>query len=91
MCKCADLFKRCPEPMYEALTLHNNVIRRAKYANCGSTVQQEGDSYTLVSKGGLHHLQALKRAVLNQACVAALAARCWLRACATAMAPAFFV
>lgn len=45
----ADLFKRCPEPMYEALTLHNNVIRRAKYANCGSTVQQEGDSYTLVS------------------------------------------
>jgi hypothetical protein len=35
--------------MYEALTLHNNVIRRAKYANCGSTVQQEGDSYTLVS------------------------------------------
>jgi hypothetical protein len=44
----ADLFKRCPEPMYEALTLHNNVIRRAKYANCGSTVQQEGDSYTLV-------------------------------------------
>ena len=43
-----DLFKRCPEPMYEALTLHNNVIRRAKYANCGSTVQQEGDSYTLV-------------------------------------------
>lgn len=34
--------------MYRALTLHNNVIRRAKYANCGSTVQQEGDSYTLV-------------------------------------------
>lgn len=34
--------------MYQALTLHNNVIRRAKYANCGSTVQQEGDSYTLV-------------------------------------------
>jgi hypothetical protein len=34
--------------MYQALTLHNNVIRRAKYANCGATVQQEGDSYTLV-------------------------------------------
>jgi hypothetical protein len=48
-CLCtADLFKRCPELMYKALTLHNNVIRRAKYANCGSTVQQEGDSYTLV-------------------------------------------
>jgi hypothetical protein len=48
-CLCtADLFKRCPELMYRALTLHNNVIRRAKYANCGSTVQQEGDSYTLV-------------------------------------------
>jgi hypothetical protein len=44
----ADLFKRCPELMYRALTLHNNVIRKAKYANCGSTVQQEGDSYTLV-------------------------------------------
>jgi len=42
------LFKRCPEQMYKALTLHNNVIRRAKYDNCGSTVQQEGDSYTLV-------------------------------------------
>lgn len=47
-CGCPDLFKQCPEPMYEALTLHNNIIRRAKYTNCGSTVQQEGDSYTLV-------------------------------------------
>lgn len=34
--------------MYKALTLHNNVIRRAKYEHCGSTVQQEGDSYTIV-------------------------------------------
>jgi len=51
----ADLFKRCPEPMYDALTLHNNVIRRAKYANCGSTVQQEGDSYTLVRPEAHRH------------------------------------
>lgn len=34
--------------MYKALTMHNNVIRKAKYTNAGSTVQQEGDSYTLV-------------------------------------------
>eukprot|EP00878_Enallax_costatus_P015917 GHUV01016686.1.p1 GENE.GHUV01016686.1~~GHUV01016686.1.p1 ORF type:complete len:509 (+),score=139.69 GHUV01016686.1:281-1807(+) len=33
--------------MYKALTLHNNVIRRAKYEHCGSTLQQEGDSYTI--------------------------------------------
>jgi class 3 adenylate cyclase len=41
------MFKRAPEAMYRALTLHNNVIRRAKYAHCGSIVQQEGDSFTL--------------------------------------------
>lgn len=41
------MFKRAPEQMYRALTLHNNVIRHAKYVNCGSIIQQEGDSFTL--------------------------------------------
>jgi hypothetical protein len=27
----SDLFKRCPELMYQALTLHNNVIRKVCY------------------------------------------------------------
>lgn len=41
------MFKRAPEQMYRALTLHNNVIRHAKYVSCGSIIQQEGDSFTL--------------------------------------------
>lgn len=47
-CVCPlGMFKRAPEQMYRALTLHNNVIRHAKYVNCGSIIQQEGDSFTL--------------------------------------------
>ncbi len=43
-----DLMKQAPELMTRALTLHNNVIRKARWANFGYTVEQEGDSYCLV-------------------------------------------
>ncbi len=33
--------------MYRALVMHNNVIRSAKFANCGFVLEQEGDSFTL--------------------------------------------
>eukprot|EP00877_Chromochloris_zofingiensis_P010018 jgi/Chrzof1/526/Cz01g19020.t1 len=43
----SDLFKQSPELMQKALDLHNAVIRKAKYTTCGSTLEQEGDSYIL--------------------------------------------
>ena len=30
-----------------ALLIHNNLIRKAKWANFGYTAEQEGDSYTI--------------------------------------------
>lgn len=39
---------RAPEAMFRALTLHNAAIRKAKWANSGFTLEQEGDSYALV-------------------------------------------
>ena len=39
---------RCPELMNTALLLHNAVLRKCKWANYGFTVEQEGDSYSLV-------------------------------------------
>jgi hypothetical protein len=32
----------------EALNLHNGVMRKVRWENCGFTVEQEGDSYTFV-------------------------------------------
>ncbi|KAI8469159.1 MAG: nucleotide cyclase [Monoraphidium minutum] len=44
----SDMMSRSPELMFRALTMHNNAIRKAKWANCGYTLEQEGDSYALV-------------------------------------------
>jgi hypothetical protein len=40
--------KASPELMTAALNLHNGVMRKVRWENCGFTVEQEGDSYTLV-------------------------------------------
>ncbi len=40
--------KQSPELMTRALNLHNAIIRKARWANFGYTVEQEGDSYSLV-------------------------------------------
>jgi len=42
------MMNKSPELMFRALTLHNNIIRKAKWVNCGFTLEQEGDSYALV-------------------------------------------
>jgi len=44
----SDLIKEAPELMTKALNLHNAVIRKARWTNFGYTVEQEGDSYSLV-------------------------------------------
>ena len=31
-----------------ALVAHNNLIEKAKWANFGSVIEQEGDSYSLI-------------------------------------------
>jgi hypothetical protein len=40
--------KSHPQLMTEALNLHNGVMRKVRWENCGFTVEQEGDSYTFV-------------------------------------------
>jgi hypothetical protein len=47
------MMKRSPEQTMKALAIHNAVIRRAKYVNCGFTLEQEGDSYIIVFKDTL--------------------------------------
>jgi hypothetical protein len=47
-CDVPDLMKRCPELMNTALLMHNAAMRKCKWANYGFTVEQEGDSYTIV-------------------------------------------
>ena len=44
----SDLMKSCPDAMLRALSLHNAVLRRAKYGNVGYTLEQEGDSFALL-------------------------------------------
>ncbi|GFR47269.1 hypothetical protein Agub_g8956, partial [Astrephomene gubernaculifera] len=44
----SDLMKQSPELMTRALTLHNALIRKARWSCFGYTVEQEGDSYVLV-------------------------------------------
>ena len=39
---------RCPELMNSALLMHNAAVRKCKWVNYGFTVEQEGDSYSLV-------------------------------------------
>lgn len=41
------MMKEKPELASEALILHNNLIRKAKWANIGFTIEQEGDSYCI--------------------------------------------
>ena len=40
--------KSSPELMTAALNLHNGVMRKVRWENCGFTVEQEGDSFTFV-------------------------------------------
>ena len=40
--------KSFPESMMAALVAHNNLIEKAKWANFGSVIEQEGDSYSLI-------------------------------------------
>lgn len=40
--------KAVPDLMTPALSIHNAAIRRAAFANAGSVLEQEGDSYTVV-------------------------------------------
>lgn len=43
-----DMMKRLPDAMSEAIPLHNTIIRNAKWAFCGSVVEQEGDAFMIV-------------------------------------------
>lgn len=45
----SELMKESPQLMTRALNLHNAIIRKARWQNFGYTVEQEGDSYALVS------------------------------------------
>jgi hypothetical protein len=40
--------KANPQLMTSALNLHNSVMRKVRWENCGFTVEQEGDSFTMV-------------------------------------------
>lgn len=44
----SDLIKSSPELMTKALSLHNNAINKARWQNFGYTIEQEGDSFTVV-------------------------------------------
>lgn len=44
----SDLMKSSPELMMPALLIHNNLIQKAKFANFGYTIEQEGDAYSIV-------------------------------------------
>ena len=47
-CPPADLTKEHPELMISALMTHNHLIRKAQGANFGYTIEQEGDSFSIV-------------------------------------------
>ena len=44
----SDLMKSSPDLMMPALLIHNNLIQKAKFANFGYTIEQEGDAYSIV-------------------------------------------
>ncbi|KAG1668570.1 hypothetical protein FOA52_007304 [Chlamydomonas sp. UWO 241] len=44
----SNLMKRAPDLMMPALIAHNDLIGKAKWANYGFTVEQEGDAYGLI-------------------------------------------
>jgi hypothetical protein len=50
----ADIFRRAPEVMYQALVQHNSVLRATKYYNGGFVLEQEGDSYTIAFYNPFH-------------------------------------
>ncbi len=45
--------KLSPELMMPALLTHNNLIQKAKWQNFGYTIEQEGDSFSLVFAAAL--------------------------------------
>ena len=44
----AALMKASPTLMMPAVVIYNNLIQKAKWANFGHTVEQDGDSHTLI-------------------------------------------
>ena len=40
--------KEYPEPMMAALASHNSLVEKAKWANFGSVIEQEGGSFCLI-------------------------------------------
>ena len=44
----ADLMKTTPDLMMPALITHNNLLQKAKWTNFGYTLEQEGDSYSIM-------------------------------------------
>ena len=44
----SDLMKTSPDLMVPALLIHNNLITKAKWDNFGSTIEQEGDSFSII-------------------------------------------
>ena len=45
---CADMMKASSDLMMPALITHNNLLQKAKWANFGYTIEQEGDSYSIM-------------------------------------------
>ncbi|KAG1663614.1 hypothetical protein FOA52_009713 [Chlamydomonas sp. UWO 241] len=43
----STMMKFDPEATTQALLLHNNLVRKAKWDNFGATIEQEGDSYSM--------------------------------------------
>jgi hypothetical protein len=41
------MMKAVPDLLITALSMHNQAIRRAAFANAGAVLEQEGDSYTV--------------------------------------------
>jgi hypothetical protein len=68
LCWPADIFRRAPEVMYQALVQHNSVLRAAKYHNGGFVLEQEGDSYTIAFYNPFH---AMVFCLQVRACAAA--------------------
>ena len=44
----SDLMKARPDLMMPALITHNNLLQKAKFTNFGYTLEQEGDSYSIM-------------------------------------------
>ena len=69
----SNLMKDHPDQMTSALLTHNNLIRKAKWANFGFTVEQEGGTDRhLMSHAVYSNRSTLKFSVLPQYSACAL-------------------